>query len=197
MADVTVVPEQFSLIQFDGAEIATLVSGLADEIGLGDRPITIEVDEYSPLGYSHVSSLDPLTVKVESGAFEDAKRPRHLSPISVTSVVGRLLFRARDRLDPAFGEPPPDKELSLAQHVAWDVYAVGRAARLGHPGGRERRRYHFRIRHGFTDVADSVFDRLWSGTDLTWADIDAASAEAAAARPAEPKRARAKSGRGR
>jgi hypothetical protein len=197
MADVTVVPEQFSLIQFDAGEIAAAVGRLADEIGLGERRITIEVDEYSPLGYSHVLSLDPLTIKVESGAFEDAKRPRHLSHDSVTGVIGRLLFRARDRLDPAFGDPPPDDELSLAQHVAWDVYAVGRAERIGYPGQRERRRYHFRIRHGFTDVADRVFERLWSSTDLTWADIDAASAEAAAARPVEPKRARAKSGRAR
>jgi len=197
MADVTVVPEQFSLIQFEAGEIAAEVGRIADEIGMGDRPITVEVDEYSPFGYSHVSSLDPLTIKVESGAFEDAKHPRHLSPTSVTSVMGRLLFRARDRLDPAFGDPPPDEELSLAQHVAWDVYAVGRAERIGYPGQRERRRYHFRVRHGFTDVADTVFDRLWSGTDLTWADIDAASAEAAAAKPAPPKRARAKAGKGR
>ena len=104
-------------------------------------------------------------------------------------------MRVRDRLDPAFGDPPPDKELSVQQHTAWDAYAVGRCARLGLPTQRQRRLYHFRIRHGFTDVADRVFDRLWTATDLTWADIQAASAEAMAAKPAPSKKAKAKAGR--
>jgi hypothetical protein len=46
-------------------------------------------------------------------------------------------------------------------------------------------------------VADRVFDRLWSAEGLTWADIMAASEEAASAKPAPPKKARAKAGGGR
>ena len=61
---------------------------------------------------------------------------------------------------------------------------MGRIGRLGHRVQRQRRLYHFRNRHGFTDAADAAFDRLWSGEGLTWADIVALSDGARAAIPA-------------
>jgi hypothetical protein len=116
---------------------------------------------------------------VESGALENVKRPRHLSADGTADVIGRLLFEARDRLDPSFGDPPAD--LTLQQSSAWQVYCVGRLHRLGHAAQRKRRLYQFRTRHGFNDVVDAAFERLWNGTDLTWADIAAASDQAKAA----------------
>jgi hypothetical protein len=197
MANVTVSPEEFHLVQYDAAEIASIVSALADKVGLGDRTIHIEVDEQTPLGSSAVVSLDPITITAESGAFEDAKRLRHLNRESVEGVVGRHFMRTKDRLNPSFGDPPADDDMPIELYTAWDMYAVGRLERLGFPSQKERRRYHFRIRHGFTDAADRVFERLWDADDLTWADIEAASAEAMAAKPAPPKKARAKAGQGR
>lgn len=179
--NVTVAPEPFTMVLFDGAEIARVVAEVATLVGV-DRDIAVEVDERTPLGRTFVADLDPLTIRVESGAFEDARRPRHLSETNVKDVVGRLLFRVRDRLDPGFGTPPPDAELSLQAQVAWDAYCVGRCARLGLPAQEQRRRYHFRNRHGFTDVADATFERLWHGEGLTWADIEAACAATEAAR---------------
>jgi hypothetical protein len=181
VTEVTVVPETYALVAFDGEQIRTVASKLMDEIGV-TVPLRIEVDESTPLGRAWTSSVDPLVLTVESGAFEDAKRPRHLSERSVADVVGRLLFRARDRLDPAFGEVPADDDLSLPESTAWDAYAVGRLARLGYPAQRQRRLYHFRNRHGFSDVADAAFERLWTGDGLTWADIQAACEETAATR---------------
>ena len=195
MGNVTVSPEEFHLVQYDAAEIASIVSALADKVGLGDKSIEIEVDEKTPLGSSAVVSLDPITITVESGAFEDAKHLRHLNREGVEGVIGRHFMRTIDRLNPDFGDPPADDELPIELYTAWDMYAVGRLERLGFPSQRERRRYHFRIRHGFTDVADRVFDRLWTAEGLTWADIQAASAEAMAAKPAPPTKAKAKSGR--
>ena len=203
MATVTVSPQEFHLVEYDAAEIASIVSELADTVGLGDRAIHIEVDEKTPLGSSAVVSLDPITITVESGGFEDAKHLRHLDRESVEGVVGRHFMRTIDRLNPDFGDPPADDDLPIELYTAWDIYAVGRLERLGYPSQRERRRYHFRIRHGFTDVADRVFDRLWTASDLTWADIQGASAEAMAAKPARPKKAKAsksvkaKAGQGR
>jgi hypothetical protein len=191
---VTVVPESFTLIQFESGRIAELTQEVADQVGLPDgTEVRVEVDEQSPLGKTQVASLEPITLTVESGAFEDAKRPRHLSEKSVRSVVGRLLFRARDRLDPSFADAPTDVDMPLRLHTAWDVYAVGRCARLGLGVQKERRRYHFRIRHGFTDVADETFDRLWNADGLTFADLEAAcsSTESADVRTA------VKRGRGR
>ncbi|MBV8979577.1 MAG: hypothetical protein JO086_01625 [Acidimicrobiia bacterium] len=194
---VTVSPQEFHLVEYDADEIASIAGELADKVGLGDRDIRIEVDEKTPLGSSAVVSLDPITITVDSGGFEDAKRLRHLSRESVEAVVGRHFMRTKDRLDPAFGAPADDDGIPIGLYTAWDIYAVGRLERLGYPSQRERRRYHFRIRHGFTDAADRVFDRLWAADALTWADIEAASAEAMAAKPAPPAKARAKTGQGR
>lgn len=180
---VTVTPQEFSMVHFDAARIAELAEHIAAAAGFeADVAIRIEIDERTPLGRTLLSSLDPLTLQIEGGAFEDAKRLRHMSERSVQEVLGRHLFRAKDRLDPAFGVPPEDGKLSLPQTVAWDAYAVGRAVRAGIPGARPRRLYHFRNRHGFTDVADTVFDRLWNGEGLTWSDIESACAETETAR---------------
>jgi hypothetical protein len=49
---------------------------------------------------------------------------------------------------------------------------------------RQRRLYHFRNRHGFSDVADAAFARLWDASGLTWADIQAVCDETEASRSA-------------
>lgn len=185
MATVVVTPETFSYVSFEADGIRELVAEVADRVGLpAEAEIRIEVDETTPLGRTKLVSLDPVTLAVQSGAFENAKAPRTLSDRSVYDVVGRMLFRAADRLDPAFGNPPPDADLTMQQQTAWDAYAVGRCERAGFAPSKARRLYHFRNRHGFTDVADRVFERLWSAERLTWPDIDAACAETAAAREA-------------
>jgi hypothetical protein len=176
VADVTVTPQDFTMVHFDPARIEALASTLADQIGI-DAPVGIEIDQTTPMGRVWVESIDPIVIKALSGGFEDPRRPRHLSEDAVTDVLGRLLFRVRDRRDDAFGDPPPDDDLTLAQATAWDTYAVGRCARLGYPVNRQRRLYHFRNRHGFSDLADGVFDRLWEAEGLTWADLIAACDE--------------------
>ena len=37
MGTVTVSPEEFHLVLYDGAEIASIVGALADKVGLGDK----------------------------------------------------------------------------------------------------------------------------------------------------------------
>jgi hypothetical protein len=69
--------------------------------------------------------------------------------------------------------------LTLPQMVAWDTTAMGRLHALGYDTQEPRRRYAFRNRHGFSDVADGVFNRLWTSTEPTWADVDAACKETA------------------
>ena len=161
MARVCVLPHVFTLVDFEAAGIARLAAEVADGVGLPhDLDLVIAIDEANPFGGSSVAiEAKTVTVSVEGGAFENPKAIRQLSEAGTRLVLGRLLFRVRDRLDPAFGDPPPDPELTFAQHAAWDAYAVGR--------------YAFRIRHGFSDAADRAFDRLWSASDLTWADIQA------------------------
>jgi len=180
MANVVVSPQEFTLVFFDAARIAEAAGEVADRVGLPAHiEIRIEVDEGSQLGRVRVTSLDPVTITVQGGAFEDNKAPRRLSTKAVADILGRMLFRVRDRLDPAFGDPPPDAELTLREATAWDTYSVGRCARLGYRPSKARRHYHFRNRHGFTDVADVTFERLWSATDLTWGDLRQACEETA------------------
>src|SRR5436190_2696325 len=183
MAKITVTPESFTMVFFDAPRIAEVAGEVADIVGLpADLEVRIELDEVSPLGRSQVVSLDPVTITVEGGAFENAKKPRHMSETSIRDVLGRLFFRLKDRLSNGFADAPPDSDLSLQQNTAWDAYAVGRAERAGLTEQKPRRQYHFRNRHGFSDAADGVFERLWNGDGLTWADIQAACDETAAAR---------------
>jgi hypothetical protein len=183
MAQVTVEPTEFHFVLFDAQQIAGLVGEVADIVGLpGDTAIRVEIDESTPLGRTQVTSLSPITLSVEGGAFENAKAPRQLSDRSVRDVASRLLFRASDRLSGRFDDAPPEGEVPLPSNVAWDVYAVGRAARAGVPVSKARRLYHFRNRHGFNDVADAAFETLWNADDLTWAQIIALVDEVAAAK---------------
>ena len=176
---VTVVPESFVMVLFDQPAIVSTAERVAAEVGLpSDVPIRIEVDESVPLARVRVESIDPVVIRVEGGAFEDPRHPRQLSEELVADTVGRLLFQVVDRRSPDFGDPPADKDLSVAHKVAWDTYAVGRLERLGYDGRRQVRLYAFRNRHGFSDLADEAFERLWSGSDLTWDDVTRLSDEA-------------------
>jgi hypothetical protein len=183
MAKIVVSPERFTLVFFDADRIAELASDVADRVGLGeDTEVRIDVDERIPLGRTKIVSLDPVTLSIEGGAFEDAKKPRHMSERSVLDVLGRLFLRVKDRLDPSFADAPADDQLSLPESVAWTVYSEGRCERLGLPTQKPRWLYHFRNRHGFTDAADAAFNRLWQSEVLAWSDIQAVCEETARAR---------------
>jgi len=176
---VTVVPDTFTLVDYDAGEIAAVAARVWQEIGLpAGGLLRIEVDESTPLGRAWVISTDPTVLGVESGALEHNHHPRQFDATTAAQLFGRLLLRLRDRTDPAFGDPPGDDDLPLPLSAAWDAYAMGRIQRLGYDSQRQRRLYQFRVRHGFHDAADAAFDRLWTAESLTWADILALSAGA-------------------
>jgi hypothetical protein len=177
---VTVLPESFTLVDYDAGAIAEVAAQLWEKIGLpAELPLRIEVDETTPLGRAYVLAVEPaVELAVESGAFEHLHQPRQFDPDRASDVLGRIFFRLRDRLDPAFGTPPADEDLTLELSTAWDCYAVGRMARSGYNVQRQRRLYQFRLRHGFTDVADAAFTQLWEGENLRWEDLEKLSAGA-------------------
>ena len=182
MAKVSVSPETFELVNFDAGEISRLANEVADAVGLGaDVPVSITVDEAAMQGKSSSRvEGDGVVIEASGGAFESLRKAREFDEERCKSVLGQALLKARDRLDPSFGTPPSDADLSVREEVAWAAAIEGRLARLGIITGRPQRRiYHFRVRHGFNDTVDRVFQRLWDADSLTWADITAASAEAA------------------
>ena len=185
MAKVVLRPDQFALVDFDPARIRAIAEEAADAAGLpADLEVVVEVDDSSPLGVTSLESVDPVHIRLESGALEDPKHPRQLAESGAAGAIGRLLFRAADRRSEAFADAPEDGDLPPAVGVAWEVYAAGRLARSGHQAQRQRWRYHFRNRHGFSDDADAAFEELWSADGLSWARIEALSAKALAATPA-------------
>ena len=185
MANVVLRPDRWAMVDFDADRLRAIASAMADAAGLpADREVIVELDDTSPLGRYSLDSMDPILVSMESGALEDPKHPRQLSELGAAGVLGRLFFRAADRLTDGYADAPEDAELAPADGIAWEVYAAGRLSRAGQQAQRQRWIYHFRNRHGFSDEADAAFDRLWSAEDLTWADVQALSASARAAAPA-------------
>ena len=177
---VTVTPATFHFVSFDAGLIERVAESLVAALGLGDRPVVIEVDETTPLARISVDLGDTITIRAESGAFEDTRKPRSQSETATATALGRVLLRARDRLVGGFGEAPVDAALSLAQAAAWETYCVGRLERLGISVNQQRWRYNFRNRHGFTDGSDGAFDRLWASEGLTWGELEQISRDGTA-----------------
>lgn len=180
---VTVTPEEFTFVLFEADRIASIAAAIAAAIGL-EADIHIEVDQTSPLSRIRVVSVDPVELFAQSGALEEPRHPRHLSEQSMAESLGRLLYRVKDRRAGGFDDAPEEDELTLGQLNAWDTYGLGRLARAGFPVGQPRWIYHFRMRHGFTDVSTAAFERLWSADGLAWSDLDAICTEAERAKVA-------------
>ena len=175
MARVTVTPDPFTLVPYDGAQIVALVEDVAAMVDFPpDVQIHVDVDEelFAPLT-GHMS--DVVDGRVElwiSGAnLEDTRSPRTFAPEQARLDVAVMLLRAKDRLSDDFASAPPDRQLARGERVAWDVYTIGRAERLGLAVRRQRELYDFRLQHGFTDVADAAFDRCWAAPSMTFAGL--------------------------
>jgi len=173
----TVEPQSFRFVKFDAASIERIADGLIATLGI-DRPVRVIVDETTPLAAVRAEIGETIAIDVESGAFEDSRRPREQSDDATAAALGRILLRVRDRLEGGFGEAPPDHDLDLRQMAAWETYCAGRLARLGLAVNQQRWRYNFRNRHGFTDAADAAFDRIWAADGLTWGSLETISDEA-------------------
>jgi hypothetical protein len=181
---VTVIPDPFTLIAYDPAEIAAIVEDVAALIGFPpDVEISLDVDEelFAPLVGQFSDVVDGRVQIWISGAnFEDNRRPRNFSAEQARRDLTIALLRAKDRLSDDFADAPPDAELTRGERAAWDVYAVGRAQRLGMPVRRQAQLYEYRLQHGFTDLADAAFERLWNAPSTTFAAIGEICAETGA-----------------
>jgi hypothetical protein len=181
-------PEAFTLVQYDAAELLAIAEEAATAVGVPDgMAIAIEIDEAlpGPLIASAAEATDgKLSFWFSGGCFEDPKRQAMLQPDMSRTEFGAAFLRGRDRLDGGFEDAPDDAEISERQRAIWDTYAEGRLARQGGFLINEaRRRYTYRLRCGFNDVADASYDRVWSANSLSWADLLEIEARVAAADP--------------
>ncbi|MDX2379041.1 MAG: hypothetical protein QNM02_04715 [Acidimicrobiia bacterium] len=172
---VTVSPGDFRLVKFDGQQICDVVAEMAELVGI-PNPIRIVVDETTPLArllseLDGTSSDAQITIRAESGALEDTRRPTVFDHDRTATSIGRMLLRARDRMRPDFADVEPDIELSVEALAAWDAYSAGRLAQLGRPINQQRWLYNYRNRFGFSDDTDAAFERLWVADDIGWPDV--------------------------
>jgi hypothetical protein len=169
---VTVTPDPFTLIAYDAGAIAAIIEDAAALVGFPSNiDIDLEVDEelFAPMTGHFSDVVDGrVTLWISGGNLEDNKVPRTFAPHQARVDFVVMLLRAKDRLSDDFEAAPRDAALSLAERAAWDVYAIGRALRLGMPMRRQKQLYDFRLQHGFTDVADAAFERLWESEHTTW-----------------------------
>jgi hypothetical protein len=172
---VTVTPDPFTLIAYDAAELAAIIEDVAALVELPtgvDIDLTVDEELFAPLT-GHTTDVVDGRVKlwISGGNLEDSRRPRHFSPKQARRDFAYMLLRAKDRLDDDFEGATDDGHITRGERSAWDVYAVGRASRRGIAARRQAQLYEFRLQHGFTDVADAAFERLWESEHMTWAGI--------------------------
>jgi hypothetical protein len=169
---VHITPEEFTLVPYPADEIAAIVEDIAARIDFPrDVEIDVEVDEvlFAPLT-GHMSDVIEGRARVWiSGAnFEDKKKPRHFSAAQARDDLTVALLRAKDRLSDDFAGAPEEAKLSRGERAAWDVWAHGRAQQAGVKVRRQALLYEYRLQHGFTDVADAAFERLFAAPTMTW-----------------------------
>lgn len=190
-ARTTITPAEFTLVPYPADEIVAIVEDVAARI---DFPATVgidlEVDEelFAPL-VGHLSDVvdGRAHIWISGANFEDKKKPRHFSALQARDDLTVALLRAKDRLHDDFADAPPDGQLSRGERVAWDVWAHGRAAKLGVNVRVQPLRYEYRLQHGFSDVADAAFDRLYAAPTMTYAGIREICKETGAADRADSK----------
>jgi hypothetical protein len=175
VSTITVTPDPFTLVPYDAAEIRGLLEEAAALAGIpptADIALTVDEELFAPLT-GHMSDIvdGRVVLWISGGNFEDNKRPCHFSADQARLDLAVMALRANDRLTGEFAEAPPDAELARGERAAWDVYAFGRASRLGLDVRRPRQLYDFRLQHGFTDVADAAFERCWTAPSMTYAGI--------------------------
>lgn len=172
---ISVSPSTFTKVEYQLDQIVAVVEEVQATIGAGTglagRDVELVIDEDQPTARMAVTSIDPIVFALDSGAFEDTRRPREFG-IELASVsMASLFLEYLDRADEAFGAPELGQPTDLADKVAWSVYIHARVQRAGYRVHKPKHLYNFRNRHGFSDAADQAFEALWVREDLTYADI--------------------------
>lgn len=176
---IRVLPETFEFVAFDAAYTARIAERVTALLGMEDLDVVIDVNESSPLTRIDIDVQPGLvTIRPHSGALEDTRLPMQQSELATTVTIARGLLKGRDRLRGGFENAPADADLSLAQIAAWDTYIMGRISRLEIKVIKQAWVYNFRNRHGFSDGADTIFERVWSSDDLDWDTLDELSRSA-------------------
>ncbi len=190
---VTVAPDPFHLVNYDTATIRAIVEDVVAQIEFPpgvDVALTVDEGLPHPILGTNADIVDGAAhLWVSGGNFESRNKSREFSDRHARAEITHMLLRAKDRLSGGFESAPPDAELTLGERQAWDCYAWGRILHMGHNVHEQKRRYDFRMQHGFNDAADAAYERLWSAESMTWDGVREICAETGAAQRPTPKTA--------
>lgn len=168
---VTVEPSIFKIVKYDSKEIAGVAIEMLKLLDMESTNIIVEVDETIAMSRVTTTIGEPVHILVMSSAFENLKKPMTFSAENAKFSLGRGLMRVRDRQSRFFDEAPADEDLSIVEAAVWETYSVGRLSRLGLKVNKQRWHYNFRNRHGFNDVADKHFEKIWTTDNLSWSQL--------------------------
>lgn len=188
---IGVKPEEFTLVDYDAAQVRRLVEKAATLAGVTD--VLVDVDEELPLpltGFT-VDVVDGRgEIWISGGSLENGRDPTHVHPDFAAVELTAAMLRVRDRMQPGFADAPVDDELTDRDRAAWETWAYGRCARMGLAVREQRSRYALRLYHGFTDATDAAFERLWAADELSWRELVAIGEQTAAVDPRPPAKER-------
>lgn len=188
---ITVTPDPFHLVLFDSEQIRAVIADVAAQVEFPrgvDVLLTVDEALPHPILATFADVVDGhAELWAAGGNFEARDRPRAFSEPHAHAEIAHMLLRAKDRLCDGFEAAPPEAELTLGERAAWDAYTWGRLARLGHPVHVQKRRYDFRMQHGFTDAADAAFGQLWRAESMTWPGVREICAATGADQRPKPK----------
>lgn len=172
---ISVSPSTFTKVEYRLDQIVPVAEEVRSTVGAGtalaDNDVEIVIDEDQPTARMAVTSIEPIVFALDSGAFEDTRHPREFGVEIASVTLASLFIEYLDRTSEFFGAPDLGQPTDLADKVAWSVYTHARVQRAGYRVHKPKHLYNFRNRHGFSDTADHAFEALWSGQDLTYADI--------------------------
>jgi hypothetical protein len=178
---IVVQPETFTKVDFDAESIRNLAQRALENVAAlpDDLDVEVNVDQNQATNRVKVTSIDPVVLAVDGGALENYKDPRTIGDLPSRITFTRLFLEVADRESKSFGAPDLDADIAMTHRMAWDVNLYGRTSRHGLHIHQPRYRYNFRNRHGFSDLADGIFEQLWSSDSLTFAEIATLSDSAA------------------
>lgn len=170
---ITIEPQAFTKVNFDHELIKTLAQRSLESVAAlpDDLDVTITIEEDHATNRVRLVGVDPTVFSVDGGAIENYKVPRTVGDLESRITFTRLFLELADRQSTTFGAPDLEADLTHAQKMAWEVNLFGRTSRHGLHIHQPRYRYNFRNRHGFSDLADRTFEKLWAADELNWAQI--------------------------
>ena len=132
MARLVVIPETFTMVNFDHARLVELAEEVAGRVGIpADLEVRVEIDEGSPLGRTKLASVDPVTLWMQGGALEFQRtvdKIFSLGGFRGESEENPIQLARRFRELAGFTDEENDEIAEIARQAQEEAAAISQAA---------------------------------------------------------------------